>query len=54
MVKVLASLERRSVLVRQALEVGKETVFVNAGWMTMAKTTTEERNPPFVVVLQLD
>lgn len=35
------------------LEVGKETVFVNAGWMTMKKSQWEYRNPPFVVTLAL-
>lgn len=33
---------------------GEETVYVNAGWMTMRKTDTEYRNPPFVVTIPLD
>jgi hypothetical protein len=35
------------------LEVGQETVFVNAAWMTMKKTATTYRNPPFVVTVRL-
>lgn len=35
------------------LEARKETVFVNAGWMTMEKRKVEKRNPPFVITLLL-
>lgn len=35
------------------LEVGQETIFVNAAWMTMKKAIIETRNPPFVITLQL-
>ncbi|KAK3997907.1 Metallo-dependent phosphatase-like protein [Cladorrhinum sp. PSN332] len=33
---------------------GKETLFVNAGWMTMKKNATDYRNPPFVITLSLE
>lgn len=35
------------------LEVGKETLFVNAAWMTMKKRTVEKRNLPIVIELQI-
>ena len=39
--------------VDQAIKRGKETVFVNAGWMTMEKRKVKRRNPPFVITLPL-
>jgi hypothetical protein len=39
--------------VDRAIERGKETIFVNAGWMTMEKRKVERRNPPFVITLPL-
>lgn len=36
-----------------ALETGKETLFVNAAWMTHQKRAVTERNMPFVITLLL-
>ncbi|ORY01422.1 Metallo-dependent phosphatase-like protein [Clohesyomyces aquaticus] len=36
-----------------SLEVGKETLFVNASWMTMKKRKVEERNFPLDISLRL-
>lgn len=36
-----------------AIEKGKETIFVNAAWMTMEKRKVERRNPPFLITLPL-
>ena len=35
------------------LDRGKETIFVNAAWMTTKKTKVQERNMPHVMVLTL-
>jgi hypothetical protein len=37
----------------KGLPGGKETLFVNAAWMTSEKRKVEERNMPVVVNLQL-
>lgn len=35
------------------LVLGSETLFVNAAWMTMKKTDTTYRNPPFTILLKM-
>jgi hypothetical protein len=35
------------------LEGGRETIFVNAAWMTMKKRAVKDRNYPFQIVLDL-
>ncbi|KAF7343465.1 Metallo-dependent phosphatase-like protein [Mycena venus] len=39
--------------VEEAVDIGRETVFVNAAWMTTKKTKVEDRNMPIVVTLTL-
>jgi hypothetical protein len=37
----------------ESIDIGKETIFVNAAWMTMKKRAIQYRNQPFVVTVDL-